>query len=115
MKENQLIGVEDLNIAGMKKNHHLALSISDAAWGQFIRMLKYKTQWYGRTLIKVPTFFPSSQTCHVCGYRNAKVKNLSVREWTCPDCGTHHDRDNNAAHCILDKAKQMAEELAATM
>lgn len=108
VKENQFIGVEHLNIKGMKRNHKLSLSIHDAAWGSFIRMLEYKTKRYGRTLIKVPTFYPSSQTCHMCGYRNPKVKNLSIREWTCPECGTHHDRDGNAADNILGKALEMA-------
>ena len=107
VKENQLIAVEDLNIAGIMKNHHLAQAVSDAAWGQFIRMLEYKSQWYGRTFVKVPTFYPSSQTCHVCGYKNSKVKNLKVREWTCPECGTHHERDTNAAVNILSKALEM--------
>lgn len=112
VKENQFIGVEDLNIRGMKHNHKLSLSIHDAAWGQFINMLKYKAEWYGRTFIKVPTFYPSSQTCHICGHKNAKVKDLSVREWTCPKCGGHHDRDGNAADNILAKALEMAAAIA---
>ena len=108
VKENQFIGVEHLNIKGMKHNHKLSLSIHDAAWGNFIRMLEYKADRYGRTLIKVPTFYPSSQICHICGYKNTRVKDLSVREWTCPVCNTHHDRDSNAADNILSKALEMA-------
>lgn len=108
VKENQFIGVEHLNIKGMKRNSRLSLSLHDAAWGNFIRMLEYKARWYGRTLIKVPTFYPSSQTCHTCGYKNSKIKDLSVREWICPKCGAHHDRDSNAADNILAKALEMA-------
>ena len=87
----------------MVRNRNLAKSVSDASWSEFVRQLSYKCEWYGKTLSKVDTFYPSSQLCHVCGYKNPQVKNLSVREWTCPDCGTLHDRDVNAAQNILQE------------
>ena len=103
-RENQTVAVEHLNIKGMLRNHRLAKSISDASWSEFFRQLAYKTELYGGELLKVDTFYPSSQTCSVCGYQNPLTKNLSVREWDCPACGTHHDRDVNAAKNILRKA-----------
>ncbi|MEZ2276497.1 MAG: IS200/IS605 family element RNA-guided endonuclease TnpB [Microcoleus sp.] len=103
VNENQVIAVENLNIKGMVKNHNLAKAISDVGWGMFCRMLKYKAESQGRQYIEIDRWFPSSKTCHVCLNR---VDNLSldVRVWTCKHCGTHHDRDVNAAINIRNEA-----------
>ena len=95
------ICIEDLNVKGMTKNHRLAKSITDASWGKFVSMLTYKTEWNGKKVVKVDRYFPSSQTCNVCGYVNKDIKDLSIRKWECPICHTHHDRDVNAAINIL--------------
>ena len=95
------ICIEDLNVKGMTKNHHLAKSITDASWGTFVNMLTYKAEWNDKKIVKIDRFSPSSQTCNVCGYVNKQIKDLSIREWECPICHTHHDRDVNAAINIL--------------
>lgn len=99
VSENQVIAVEDLGVRNLVKNRKLARSISDAGWGELVRQLTYKAQWYGRELIKIDRWFPSSKRCGSCGYIVDKLP-LSVREWTC-QCGAIHDRDINAAQNIL--------------
>ena len=107
VRENQTICIEDLAVENMVKNHKLARSISSASWSKFFEMLDYKSEWYGSRVVRVPTNYPSSQTCDCCGYKNTIVKNLSVRKWECPNCGERHDRDINAARNILNKGLQM--------
>ena len=106
ISDNQVICIEDLKIRNMMKNHRLAREIGDAAWGTFRRMLEYKSSWYGNDLVVIPTNYPSSQRCSACGFKNPKVKNLAVREWTCPQCGEKHDRDYNASVNILERGLQ---------
>lgn len=101
ISENQVIVSENLQIKNMAKNHHLAKSISDVSWYELTRQLEYKAGWNGRKYIKTDTFYASSQLCSACGYQNTGTKDLSVREWICPVCGTKHDRDVNAAKNIL--------------
>jgi len=102
INESQVIGLEDLNIAGMKRNHHLAKAISDVGWGYFKTFLTYKAGWYGRRIVKADRFFASSQNCSTpdCGYVNKALK-LSDRVWTCPICGHLHDRDENSGDNLL--------------
>ena len=103
VSENQWIFSEDLNVKGMVKNHNLAKSISDMGWYELTRQLSYKSEWNNRIYHKVDRYYASSQICNVCGYQNKRTKNLSIREWDCPECGTHHDRDKNAAKNILEQ------------
>ena len=95
------ICIEDLNVKGMIRNHHLSKSIADVSWRSFVTMLTYKADWNGKEVVKIDRYFPSSQTCNVCGYVNKETKDLSIRDWECPVCHTHHNRDVNAAINIL--------------
>ena len=90
------ICLEDLNITGMTQNHNLAMAINSVAWNEFVRQLKYKSEWYGKNVVLIGRYEPSSKSCSKCGYINKDLK-LSDREWICPQCGEHHDRDINAA------------------
>ncbi|MEG4271590.1 MULTISPECIES: RNA-guided endonuclease TnpB family protein [unclassified Microcoleus] len=103
VNENQVIAVENLNIKGMVKNHNLASSISDVGWGMFCTMLKYKSESEGKQYVEIDRWFPSSKTCHVCLNRVDNLT-LDVRAWSCQRCGTHHDRDVNAAINIRNEA-----------
>lgn len=100
IRENQVICVEDLHVAGMLKNHCLAKALSDAGWGEIVRQLEYKAKWYGRAVVKIDRWEPTSKTCSACGYKLESLT-LDVREWVCPECGVCHDRDRNAACNIL--------------
>jgi putative transposase len=99
-RENDVIVIEDLNVAGMVRNRKLARVISDCGWGEFRRQLEYKCARYGRDLVVIDRFYPSSKTCSACGHLLAELS-LSTRTWQCPSCGTRHDRDVNAAKNIL--------------
>ena len=104
IRENQAICLEDLSVKGMERNYKLAKSVTDASFSKFVSMLKYKAEWYGRKVVKIDRFYPSTQICSGCGYKNESIKGLrglKVREWICPECGEVHDRDLNAARNIL--------------
>lgn len=103
VKAYDIICLEDLQVKNMVKNHKLAQSISDVSWSEFVRQLSYKAEWYGKELVKIDKFYPSSQTCHVCGYINKGTKDLGVRKWECPQCHSELDRDINAAINILNE------------
>lgn len=107
IRENQIICIEKLKVKNMMRNHKLAQHIASVSWSKFFDMLTYKAIWYGNTIVKVPTMYPSSQTCSCCGHKNPLVKNLAVRVWECPNCHALHDRDTNASINILNKGLQM--------
>ena len=106
--ENQVIVIEDLNVNGMMKNHHLAQAISDVSWHEFKRQLEYKCKWKGRQLVIIDRFFPSSKTCNNCGYINQELT-LDVRQWACPQCSCKLDRDLNASKNILQQGLNMVQ------
>jgi putative transposase len=113
IRENQAIFVEGLNVAGMVKNHNLAKHIADAAFGEIFRELEYKATWYGRTYLPLDRYFPSSKLCSSCGNLLEELP-LSIREWDCPACGVHHDRDINAAKNIKKAGQYLLKWLKAT-
>ena len=112
IKNYDIICVETLKIQNLIKNKNLARTIHDTSWYYFLSQLEYKAKWYDKTIIKIDTFYPSSQLCSVCGYKNKDIKNLKIRVWKCPCCNTIHDRDINAAKNILNKGLELNEKIA---
>ncbi len=112
VSENQTICIEDLGVKEMMHKNKYAKNVAGASWSKFFTMLEYKAQWYGSTIIRVPKYYASSQTCSHCGYINPLVKDLTVRRWECPQCHTVHDRDCNASINILNKGLEILQARA---
>ena len=114
VNENQALIFENLRIKGMMKNHHLAKAIADAGWAEFMRQCAYKTKYEGKVFVQIDTFFPSSKTCSICGHKLEKLS-LAIRNWTCPHCGAHHDRDINASLNIKKEGIRMLKAAGQTV